>query len=118
MSKWKVERLTDVWTDEKKTSCICSAYSSIYAEQIVKEHNAINSLIESGVITVKLDESEIERLKEMPEKLSVYRPVTLEPNDYEELKRATIDLIDSLDIGAMTYPGVAEAVQKAKDAMK
>ncbi len=30
---------------------------------------------------------------------------------------ATIDLIDSLDIGAMTYPGVEESVQKAKDAI-
>lgn len=27
-------------------------------------------------------------------------------------------LIDCLDIGAMTYPGVSEAVQKAKDALK
>ncbi len=36
----------------------------------------------------------------------------------ETLKLAIIDLIDSLDIGAMTYPGVAEAVQKAKDALK
>ena len=107
MGTWKVERLTEVWTDEKKASCICSAYSSIYAEQIVKEHNAINDLSKHS-----------ELMEKMSEKFSVYKPIILDQGDYETLKMATIDLIDSLDIGAMTYPGVAEAVQKAKDALK
>ncbi len=57
-------------------------------------------------------------MEKMSEKFSVYKPIILDQGDYETLKMATIDLIDSLDIGAMTYPGVAEAVQKAKDALK
>ncbi len=86
MGTWKVERLTEVWTDEKKASCICSAYSSIYAEQIVKEHNAINDLIGNGEITVNIDKSKHSELMEkMSEKFSVYKPVILDQGDYETL---------------------------------
>ncbi len=69
-------------------------------------------------IEVKFDEEQIKLIEELSEKFSIYKPVILDHGNYEALKIATIDLIDSLDIGAMTYPGVAEAVQKAKDALK
>ena len=69
-------------------------------------------------IEVKFDEEQIKLIEELSEKFSIYKPVILYHGNYEALKIATIDLIDSLDIGAMTYPGVAEAVQKAKDALK
>ncbi len=69
-------------------------------------------------IEVKFNEDQIKRIEELSEKFSIYKPVILGHGDYEALKIATINLIDSLDIGAMTYPGVSEAVQKAKDALK